>query len=186
MIELWFDGIVEPTNPGGHGGFGMLVKEDGTLIHQEAHYVGQWPALSNNCTEHAGAIAALRYCLKHNITKATIYGDADMIVRQLNGQWKAREGEYVPYYREGRALRLLLPNVQIKWIPREMNTEADELSRVSVARLPRIVTFALDETLDTSHIVLTPRKKPRGQRRKERRAAVNDEMLDLFMQKTAD
>lgn len=187
MIELWFDGICEPTNPGGNGGFGMLVKQDGETIHTEAHYVGRWPTLSNNCTEYAGAIAALRYLLANNITQATIYGDADMIIKQLNGKWKARLGAYTPYFREAMALRQRLPDVILKWIPREMNTEADELSRLSVSRQPLIVTFELDATLDTSHITLAPLKKTQLRRlAREKREAVTDEMMDLFMHHTAD
>lgn len=169
----------------------MLVKQDGQTIHREAHYIGRWPALSNNVCEHAGAIASLRWCLKNNVTQATIYGDADMIIKQLNGKWRAREGEYIPYFKEGRALRLQLPDVQLVWIPREMNDEADALSRISVGRLPLIVTFELDPTVDTSAVVITPLKESQQRRREERkkkhqRRHVTDEMMDLFMMKTAD
>jgi len=193
MIELWFDGICEPQNPGGHGGFGMLVKRDGETIHQEAHYVGRWPTLSNNCTEYAGAIAALRYCLTNQITEATIYGDADMIIKQLEGKWRAHEGAYTPYYLEAMTLRQRVPGIKLKWIPREMNGEADELSRLSVSRQPQIITFELDATLDTSPAKLTPRtaKQQRQlnrkrQRQQQQREATRDEMMDLFMQHTAD
>ncbi len=185
MIEIWFDGIVNPVNPGGHGGFGMLVKRDGETIHREAQYVGCWPSLSNNCTEFAGAIAALRYLLREKITEATVYGDADMIVKQLNGRWQAKGGAYFPYYAEAIILRRQLPDVKMIWIPREMNTEADELSWEAISRQPLIVSFELDKTLDTSAI--QPSKKAKRQSPRPVEEGVNDdETWQLFCQKTAE
>lgn len=176
MIELYFDGAVEPFNPGGHGGYGLVVYQDGRVIHSEAVYVGQWPTLSNNCTEYAGCIAALRYLIREGVTEATVYGDADMIIRQINGHWKAKSGAYVPYYREAYSLRQKVPNVKFIWIPRERNDAADCLSKEAVTRQPRIIEFQLDPSVE---ILAAPDfKKKRKRTRDTMRMNLFEDMTD--------
>lgn len=147
MIEAWFDGAVEPRNPGGHGGFGIVVKRDGVVIHSDAVYIGRWPALSNNVAEYAGCIAVLRYFIREGISRAVVYGDANLIVNQVTGRWKVKSGAYVPYFHEAYVLKAQLPEVAITWIPREQNAEADELSKAAVLRRPTTIGFQLDSTI---------------------------------------
>jgi ribonuclease HI len=128
-LQCWFDGAAGPMNPGGHGAYGLLVKNRGVIVHQESQYIGHGPHISNNVSEYAGALAALKYLLAKGIRLATVYGDSQMVIRQLDGQMKAKRGLYLPLYREARELRARLPDVRLAWIPRGMNTEADELSK---------------------------------------------------------
>lgn len=194
MIEAWFDGAVEPYNPGGHGGFGMLVKRNGVVIHSEAIYIGRWPALSNNCAEYAGCIAALRFLIRENLKQATVYGDADMIVKQVNGKWRIREGAYIPYFHEAYALKQQLPQVKIVWIPREQNAEADDLSKQAVTKRPTMIGFQLDPTIEPV-VAQIPRKLTRRQRRRreyieERKVLLpklhEDEAWELFKTRYGD
>lgn len=187
MIEAWFDGAVAPYNPGGHGGYGMLVKRDGRTIHTEAIYVGRWSTISNNVTEYAGAIATLRYFLREGITQGTVHGDANLVINQLVGRWKIKNGAYVPYAKEALALRQQLPDVRFEWIPREKNTEADDLSQQAIWHEPRVIGFELDPSIDTSHIVTLGKytlRNARARIRDQREQAVTDELFELFMQKT--
>src|SRR5688572_30191065 len=145
----------------------MLVKRDGQTIHGEAIYMGRWPALSNNCAEYAGCIAALRYLVQHSVKRAVVYGDADMIVKQVNGEWRIRGGAYIPYFHEAYALKQQLPEVSIVWIPREQNVEADNLSKQAVLTRPRAIGFRLDPTVKPV-VGLSPKKLTRKQRKRER------------------
>lgn len=160
MLKLFFDGAVEPYNPGGHGGYGLYVEQDGEPIYSGAAYMGQWPELSNNCAEYAGCIAALRYLLKHGISEATIYGDANIIINQMAGRWGVKDGAYTPYAQEAWTLRQQLPSVDFIWIPREQNAIADQLSKLAVTTMPRIIGFQLDQSLD-----LLPLPKPKRRKR---------------------
>lgn len=178
MIEAWFDGAVEPHNPGGHGGYGIVVKRDGILIHSEAVYVGRWPSLSNNCTEYAGCIAVLRYLIREGITRAVVYGDADLVVKQITGRWRVKSGAYVPYFHEAYALKSQLPEVAIAWIPREQNAEADELSKQAVTQRPTTIGFQLNSSITPLPL---PKPKTRRQRRRERTPEISeDEALEMF------
>jgi len=178
MIEAWFDGAVEPMNPGGHGGFGVVVKANGLIIHSEAVYLGRWPTLSNNCAEYAGCIAVLRYLIREEIKRAVVYGDANLIVNQVNGRWKVKSGAYVPYFHEAFALKAQLPEVAITWIPREQNCEADELSKQAVLQRPSTIGFQLDQSIIPLPL---PNPKSRRQRRREQIPRVSeDEAWEMF------
>lgn len=181
MIEAWFDGSVLPVNPGGHGGFGIVVKRDRALIHSEAVYMGRWPTLSNNCAEYAGCIAVLRFFIKESITRAVVYGDANLIVNQINGRWKVKGGAYVPYFHEAFALKAQLPEVAVTWIPREQNAEADDLSKKSVLRRPTSIGFQLDSTIKPLPL---PKPKMFRQRRREKFPEfAEDEAWAMFQQR---
>ena len=146
MIECFFDGAAWP-NPGGHGGYGMLAIDGGKGIFSEAVYIGRWPDLSNNCAEYCGAIGVLRWLIKNGVQRALVRGDADLVINQLNGRWRAKGGAYLPFYQEAWALRQKVPGVEFRWIPREMNDRADVLSKEAVSRRPLVVGFALDSTV---------------------------------------
>jgi ribonuclease HI len=128
IVRAWFDGACWP-NPGGHGGYGALVKRHGQVIYSKAVYLGRGPHISNNVAEYAGVIAVLRFLLQEGIQWATVYGDSQMVIKQLNGVIKARHGIYLPSYREARELRERLPNVRLVWVSRGQNIEADRLSK---------------------------------------------------------
>jgi ribonuclease HI len=178
MIEAWFDGAVQPHNPGGHGGYGIVIKRNSVVIHSDAVYVGRWPSLSNNCVEYAGCIAVLRYFIRENISRAVVYGDANLVVKQITGHWKVKNGAYVPYFHEAHALKAQLPEVVIVWIPREQNGEADELSKRAVTQRPSTIGFQLDPGITPLPL---PKVKNYGQRRREQIPQVSeDEALEMF------
>jgi ribonuclease HI len=140
MIEAWFDGACWP-NPNGHAASGALIKNNGQIVFRHSEYIGN-ENTSNNVAEYHGLIAVLKFLLQENIQDAVVYGDADMIIKQMNGVWKAgrltkkeRSGKvpirpryYLPYYQQAIELRRQLPRVRLVWIRRHLNSQADELS----------------------------------------------------------
>lgn len=129
-VECWFDGAAWP-NPGGRGGFGVLIKTDNRRTWSAFGYIGRGPHISNNVAEYAGCIEVMRRLIQLQISEAIIYGDSDMVVRQMNGHGRkfSKIALYYPYYLAARDYRAKLPNIQFQWIPREHNEEADELSK---------------------------------------------------------
>jgi ribonuclease HI len=146
MITYYFDGACWP-NPNGHAACGALMKRDGRTAWRYSEYLGN-KNTSNNVAEYAGLIAVLRDLLSSVPIDANviIYGDADLVIKQMRKEWKAgtltkkeksgkvpiRPRYYLPFYQEARRLCDQYLNlggrVEFKWIPREQNTEADELS----------------------------------------------------------
>ena len=129
MIEGWFDGCMEPRNPGGHGAWGALVKVDGTKVFESGGYIGHGPAYSNNCSEYAAFIAVAEEILKHPGV-AIIRGDSKLVVMQMNGKWKAKGGLYKPFYEKAKTVwKKLKSRAKLVWIPRDENDECDYLSK---------------------------------------------------------
>jgi len=133
-VEAWFDGAVEPFNPGGHGGYGALVKLDGRTVWRESKYIGSGPQVSSNVAEYCGAIACMTYLLaltfvRERVSSAVLRGDSMLVIKQLDGIWRVKSGLYMPFYREAVRLRSQLPSVRLEWVPRDQNSEADELSK---------------------------------------------------------
>ena len=130
----WFDGACEPINPGGTATFGTIIKDtDGTVLSKERGMVGKGEAMSNNVAEYAGVRHVLRYLASRAPGRATIRGDANLVINQLNGRWGIREGLYVPIATETRQLLADLCalgwQIDFCWIPREQNEECDALSK---------------------------------------------------------
>ena len=134
MLEVYIDGNCAPKNPGGAASYGVVVYRNGTQLWTKADIVGSGDKMSNNVGEYSGLLAFLEWFDKQPIEEVIIYSDSQLLVNQMNGEWKVKKGLYIPYYQ--RAMILLLHNARIwrdmisfKWIPREENWEADKLSK---------------------------------------------------------
>lgn len=138
MIEIWFDGACEPKNPGGHIGFGAVIRDDkDNLDHVIAGYMGMSEENSNNVAEYQALIAALKWLRAENLHREEIicYGDSQLVINQMFGSWGVKQGLYVPYAHScARILQPDFPRISGKWIPREQNIEADDLSKLELKK----------------------------------------------------
>jgi ribonuclease HI len=129
MITIYFDGLCYPKNPGGVAAYGYLIYDDGKLIHRGFGAVGEGRGMTNNVAEYEGLMAAAQWIDDHEIKGSIeVKGDSQLVIRQIRGDWEIRSmtsRKYVPEIRrllEGKDVRYI-------WVPREMNEEADQLSR---------------------------------------------------------
>ena len=129
----YFDGACEPRNPGGTMGLGMVLTENGEVIWRESGMVPAAKANSNNVAEYMALILLLDHCITLGMTEREIEvrGDSQLVIKQMSGLWKIRDtgGLYVPMGRKALALRPKFSALRFRWIPREHNTLADELSK---------------------------------------------------------
>ena len=132
-FDVWFDGACGPVNPGGTAAFGYAVYEDGDKVTEGCGVIGRGPLMSNNVAEYCGVIEAAK-CIMTMAPGAIVrfHGDSNLVVQQLSGKWKAKQGLYIPYLLEARRLCAEL-NASFHWIPREQNAEADALSKKPLA-----------------------------------------------------
>jgi ribonuclease HI len=135
-VEAWFDGCCEPINPGGHAAFGALVKVDGVVTYSEGRYVGHGQGISNNVAEYSGAIAVMEHILSLQSqnwpprTSVTIRGDSKLVIEQMAGNWKAKQGAYIPFFKKAKDVKAKLKGrVRFEWISRDFNDECDFLSK---------------------------------------------------------
>jgi ribonuclease HI len=136
---ICFDGACEPRNPGGHMGWGMAVVEADAALESESGYQEAGPTTSNNVAEYLGVCMALRRAIaaaRVGEQEITIRGDSKLVIEQLNGRWRARDGHYMQAMREAKVLleelRGLCPTVILEWLPGSVNVHADRASRVEL------------------------------------------------------
>lgn len=130
-IVVCFDGACEPVNPGGTGGVGYLVYEGETLIKAESKVVGRGKFMSNNVAEYIALNMALIW-IKDNVgldRKIEVYGDSKLVVSQMNGEWKIKNGLYVNHARTCQLLLKQFSHIELFWVSRDFNEKADQLSK---------------------------------------------------------
>jgi len=134
MYFINTDSSIEPFNPGGVVSWAFIVKQGPKVIHQDAgisHKGGE--LATNNIGEYDAVIAALLWLIKLPEGKrrpVVIKSDSQLIVNQCSGVWNCNDEKLVPLHDlVMKAKKRYGRNVTFQWIPREKNTEADELSR---------------------------------------------------------
>jgi ribonuclease HI len=131
MIEAYTDGRAEP-NPG-LGTYGFVVYEDGRRIHSEHGLAGR--AVTNNYAEYFCLIKALEYLAARRDEEIAVFSDSTLLVNQMAGSWKFKGGNYSAKYLRAKELAGGFSRLRFKWIPREKNSEADELTNIAFAQL---------------------------------------------------
>lgn len=131
-ILIHFDGSCL-VNPDGQMGWGCTIESDGSLI--ELHG-GLKPCVgnSNNVAEYNGLILSLENIINEKDCLIDIRGDSKLVINQISGSWKIKEGRYKSVALKARDLIISLAKnnnkFRFKWIPREENYTADQLSNV--------------------------------------------------------
>lgn len=131
-------------NPGGTASWGFTIRENGTEIHSASGVIGTGPTMTSNVAEIVACTELLKAIIEKypQATSVLIQGDSTIIIRQMNGRGKKNpQGHYAPYLPAAHGLAVLLrarcPAVEFRWIPREENGRADELSKVGQPYLGR-------------------------------------------------
>ncbi len=128
-IKVFFDGCSK-INPG-EAGAGYVVTSD-TQVVKGYHYLG---IQTNNYAEYNALILGLKSIekLKDNPNiNVNVYGDSNLVIKQMKGEWKVKADHLRIMFNEARALTLQFPNIEYNFIPREQNKEADKLSNIAV------------------------------------------------------
>ena len=132
MIEVWIDGCCIPVNPGGTACLGYVIKRRGMVIAQSSQIVGEGKGMTSNVAEYHALIRALEEVRQRKLENETILlrSDSNLLVNQMNGDWRVKAPLIKPLYWKAKRLADGL-KLTLEWIPRELNEEADELSRVA-------------------------------------------------------
>ena len=129
-----FDGSCWP-NPGGQAKYGFVIYKGGHRIHDGAGVVGVGAGMTNNVAEAAGLCALLEYLITTYPanTQMLIQGDSQIVINVANGRQQKPHGFFAPMAIKARELFNRLQhqhgkdNVQLEWIPRDMNAAADAM-----------------------------------------------------------
>lgn len=90
------------------------------------------PYTSNNVGEYNGLLLAIDLAAELQVLELQIYSDSKLIVHQVRGEWRCKEVNLRALRDRARKLSQIFRKVNIDWIPREENREADSLCRLAV------------------------------------------------------
>ena len=85
---------------------------------------------SNNVAEYVGLIKSLEWLSNNGYNKSTILiqGDSQLIINQICGKYKVRSAKLMLYFERTKLLIKNFDNLEIEWIARDKNKEADYLA----------------------------------------------------------
>lgn len=111
-------------NPG-PAGYGVLIQTvDGETVELKAPL----GITTNNVAEYQGLLAALRWALAHGVRKLHVRSDSELLVRQMNGQYRVRHPGLQPLHEEACTLARQIGEVSFEHVRRDMNRDADRLA----------------------------------------------------------
>jgi ribonuclease HI len=127
-IQVYFDGLCQPCNPGGIACYAFIIKNEENTIYSE-YGLAAYDS-TNNVAEYTGIIKALEWLIANNYEneKIIIKGDSQLVVSQIKRKFKVKAPRIIPLYHKAMSLISKFNNIQIELIPREQNKEADRLS----------------------------------------------------------
>lgn len=134
-IVCYFDGACWPKNPGGIMGWGYHISVDGQIIQTGFNGKNASAANSNNVAEYLALRDCLDWLVCNNLSKnpISIFGDSQLVVLQMSGKWKIKNGMYRDAAIECKKLLCHFPNISFQWVARNYNELADELSNQGVS-----------------------------------------------------
>lgn len=126
--RAWFDGSAHP-NPGRCGIGALLLGPAGEKIT-----VSKAAGYGNSSeAEYLALIAALEAARDAGARGLTLFGDSQVIVNDMNGSDAQAAPSLGALRATAQALIDELGGVELRWIPRHKNGEADALSQRAVA-----------------------------------------------------
>lgn len=121
MAIAFFDGASR-GNPGHASSAAVLKYNNHTTTY--AQYIGDNE--TNNVAEYTAFIMALELAITHGIKHITIFGDSQLVIRQLTGKYKVRNYTLKQLHHESQQLMTRhFDTVALRFIPRKQNNLAD-------------------------------------------------------------
>lgn len=112
-------------NPG-PAAIGIVVEDDsGHTVYESSRTLG---VHTNNEAEYLAIIAAIEYLREIRAKEADFYLDSELVVRQLNGQYKVKEPRLQSLHGQATMLLNAVPTHTISHVPRKQNARADALA----------------------------------------------------------
>ncbi|MCX6797813.1 MAG: ribonuclease HI family protein [Candidatus Falkowbacteria bacterium] len=129
-LTIYTDGGAR-GNPGPAGLGVVIYNEKKILIGEISEYLG---VATNNQAEYKALIAALKKAKTLGATDLQFYLDSELVVKQLNREYKVKNKDLAPLFLEVYNLSLSFKNIKFSHIRRELNHEADQLANEAMDR----------------------------------------------------
>jgi dinuclear metal center YbgI/SA1388 family protein len=121
--HLYTDGGAR-GNPGPAGIGARLMTAGGDVVEDVSDYIGK---ATNNVAEYQALIAGLEVALDRGVERLDVFLDSELVVRQVNGQYKVKDAGLKPLHAQACLLLSKFHEVDVRHVRREQNSAADAL-----------------------------------------------------------
>ena len=127
-LRLFTDGAAR-GNPG-PAGLGVVIEdEQGLRLRGLCRYIG---TATNNKAEYLALIEGLTAVRDWSPDRLEVFLDSQLVVEQVNGNWKIKHAELQPLARHVQGLLREFPSVTVTHVRREKNKGADALANKAI------------------------------------------------------
>ena len=116
-------------NPGPAASAFVLTDTHGKQLQAKAFFLGK---ATNNFAEYTGIHKALEAAKSFGARQITVYSDSELLVRQINGQYKVKSEQIRPLFDRAVELLSAFESWQVRHVFREDNTKADGLVNLAL------------------------------------------------------
>ncbi|RVW74208.1 Ribonuclease HI [Vitis vinifera] len=138
--SMYFDGA---ANHSGYGIGVLLISPHGDHIPRSVRlaFSDRHPA-TNNIVEYEDCILGLETALELGIRQMEVFGDSNLVLRQIQGEWKTRDVKLRPYHAYLELLVGRFDDLRYTHMSRAQNQFADAL-----ATLASMIDIPVDATV---------------------------------------
>ena len=126
--RLFTDGAAR-GNPGPAGAGAVIISPEGHVVAKVGKYLGE---TTNNVAEYTGLILGLKRAKAMGLRELEVLADSELLVKQLSGEYAVKAEHLAPLHAEAKALIAGFDEIEVRHIPREENTAADEMSNRAI------------------------------------------------------
>ena len=116
-------------NPGPAGIGAVLNNEKGEVLAEISKYLGE---TTNNQAEYQALIAGLEKAKELKAEELECYLDSELVVKQLNREYKVKNAELAPLFLKVHNLSLSFKKIRFIHVRREQNKIADQLANAAM------------------------------------------------------
>jgi phosphoribosylglycinamide formyltransferase-1 len=149
-LTIYTDGASR-GNPGPAAAAFVLADSHGRELEARGMYLGE---TTNNVAEYMGLAGALEAAKQMSSKQLCVYSDSELMVKQINGQYKVKSEQIRPLYQQVMALLESFDSYQVKHIPRGKNSRADGLCNRALDRQQDVQSKAGPSTAGQKHLRL--------------------------------
>ncbi len=100
------------------------MDSSGAIIEKGGKFID---TATNNVAEYSALILGMETALKREARELTCYSDSELMVRQINGQYKVKDAVLKSYHLKVKNLMSNFKTISFVSVPREKNRLADKL-----------------------------------------------------------
>jgi len=124
-----FDGASR-GNPG-RSAVAYVVSDGDGVVRRENAVIGE---ATNNEAEYVALLRGLVEARELGYSVVEAVGDSELVVKQVGGEWRCRAKNLKPLHDEVNEIIEDFDGFEIRHVPREENSEADELANAALDR----------------------------------------------------